>query len=177
MKMSSTPATANASASPTVATVMPTAPAASWRRAISADLCVLTCGRTTSPRRAAVPAIALRLASSTSVSTTTAGVTTAPGSCESLTGCASAGRARGARRGLVGPQLTGHADRRRGGPARALSLRAVPLAEGRRPHPGAERLLVLPPGHHQPGGPLIGRLEQREALEPELAVDGPRPGG
>src|SRR6516225_10620118 len=43
-------------------------------------------------------------------------------------------------------------------------------------HPRLERRLVPPPGHHQPGGPPVGRLEQLEALEAVLVVyrAGPR---
>src|SRR4029453_12777669 len=38
-------------------------------------------------------------------------------------------------------------------------------------------VLVPPPGHHQPGRALVGRLEQLEPLEPVLVVHGPGPGG
>ena len=47
--MSSIPASAITSASPSFWHVMPRAPSASCRRAISTDLCVLTCGRFASP--------------------------------------------------------------------------------------------------------------------------------
>jgi hypothetical protein len=61
-------------ASPTVATVRPTAPSASWRRAISKHLCVLACGRRVKLWSRARSAIATRLASNTSRSTTRHGV-------------------------------------------------------------------------------------------------------
>ena len=50
MNRSSTPPPAKTSASPIVATVRPTAPAASWRRPNSRLLCVLACGRSATPR-------------------------------------------------------------------------------------------------------------------------------
>ena len=43
--MSSNPAAAKTSASPTLPAVIPTAPASTWRRPTSTHLCVLTCGR------------------------------------------------------------------------------------------------------------------------------------
>ena len=67
----------SASASSSLATVMPTAPAAIWRRAISTDLCVLKCGRRSTPRRRATAAISAMFASSRSRSTIRAGVSTA----------------------------------------------------------------------------------------------------
>jgi hypothetical protein len=45
MNTSSHPCVTKTSASPIVATVRPTAPEASWRRAISTVLCVFACGR------------------------------------------------------------------------------------------------------------------------------------
>src|SRR5262249_57100154 len=52
--------------------------------------------------------------------------------------------------------------------ARPFGGRPVPVGEGRGVHPSLERRLVPPPGHHQPGGPPVGRLEEFEALEAVL---------
>ena len=59
MNRSSTPSSAKTSASPIVATVNPTAPAASWRRAKARLLWVLACGRNATPRSRISPAIAI----------------------------------------------------------------------------------------------------------------------
>src|ERR671917_252092 len=80
MKRSAKPASANTLPSPTVATVRPTAPSSTWRRAISRHLWVLACGRRETPRRRAWLAIPVRLASSTSRSTTRHGVCRSAGS-------------------------------------------------------------------------------------------------
>jgi len=48
---------------------------------------------------------------------------------------------------------------------------SVPMSKGRGVHPGLERLVIGPTGHHQPGGALVGGLEQLEALETCLVVD------
>jgi hypothetical protein len=53
----------------------------------------------------------------------------------------------------------------------------VAVTEGRAVDPGLERVLVLPAGDDQPREPIVGRLEELEALEPRLAVDRARPGG
>src|SRR5215472_11538459 len=62
-------------------------------------------------------------------------------------------------------------------PAAGLGHGAVPVQERRGVQPGLEGRLVPPPGHHQPGGALVGRLEELEALEAVLVVDRARPGG
>ena len=41
-----------------------------------------------------------------------------------------------------------------------------------RAHPGLERLVVRPARDDQPGGSLVGRFEQLEALKAGLVVDG-----
>src|SRR6185436_19597442 len=51
------------------------------------------------------------------------------------------------------------------------------VSERGRRDPGLERLLVAPPGHDEPRRALVGRLEQFEALEPVLVVDGAGPCG
>ncbi len=77
MNRSSNPAPAKTSASPSVATVNPAAPAASWRRPNSRLLCVFACGRSATPRSRMAAAIRSILASTRSRSTTTAGVSIA----------------------------------------------------------------------------------------------------
>src|SRR5665213_279213 len=62
------------SASPSVAQLMPSAPAATWRSAMRTDLCVLACGLSATPAAFACAAIAAMLRSSASRSTTSAGV-------------------------------------------------------------------------------------------------------
>src|SRR5258708_38149690 len=52
---------------------------------------------------------------------------------------------------------------------------AVP--ECGRAQPGVKGCLVPPPRYHEPGGALVGRLEELEALEALLVVDRARPGG
>src|ERR1700744_5680588 len=52
----------------------------------------------------------------------------------------------------------------------------MPVPERGGVHPALERRLVPPPGHHQPGGPPVGRLEQLEALEAVLVVHRAGPG-
>src|SRR6185312_12037758 len=74
MKRSSTPASAKTSASPTVATVSPVAPAATCRAAIWGILCVFTCGRSRWPRAATVRASASMFRFRMSRSMRTAGV-------------------------------------------------------------------------------------------------------
>ena len=71
------PASTSTVASSSLATVMPSAPAAIWRCAIAIDLCVLKWGRKSSPRSAASPAIVAMFRSSRSRSTTRAGVSAA----------------------------------------------------------------------------------------------------
>ncbi len=44
--------------------------------------------------------------------------------------------------------------------------------EGRRTHPGVEGVVVAPTGEDQPGGALIGWLQQFKALEAVLPIDG-----
>src|SRR5215472_6439138 len=83
----------------------------------------------------------------------------------------------GAASDLVGPQLAVHPNRLGRLAAGPLLRGPVAVTEGGGAHPGAERLLVPPPGHHQPGGPLVGRLEQLEPLEPVLTVHRARPRG
>ena len=74
----SIPSSASASASPSLAQQTPSAPAAICRRAMSALLWVLACGRSFSPAPAANAAIAAMLRSSASTSTTSAGVFSDP---------------------------------------------------------------------------------------------------
>ena len=76
IRMSSIPASAITSASPSFWQVMPRAPSATCRRAISTDLCVLTWGRFASPTASQCACQRARLCSSRSTSTTTAGVST-----------------------------------------------------------------------------------------------------
>src|SRR5258708_21563969 len=52
---------------------------------------------------------------------------------------------------------------------------AVP--ECGRAQPGVKGCLVPPPRYHEPGGALVGHLEELEALEALLVVDRARPGG
>lgn len=68
------PASAMISASPSLAQVMPVAPASSCLLASSGILWVLTCGRSLTPLRAATLAISVMLAPTTSRSMTSAGV-------------------------------------------------------------------------------------------------------
>src|SRR4029077_16874472 len=82
-----------------------------------------------------------------------------------------------AARDLIGPQLAADADRPGGLAAAALSGRAVTVPERRRVQPRLEAGVVPPPGHHQPGGAPVGRLEELEALEAVLVVDRACPGG
>ncbi len=70
------PPSARASASPTLAQVMPTAPASSCRRAISTHLCVLACGRSFAGPPAAKSAMRWMLRMSFALSSTSAGVST-----------------------------------------------------------------------------------------------------
>ena len=77
MNRSSNPASANTSASPTVATVRPTAPASICRRANATLLCVFVCGRRATPRSRIADAIDAIRASAPSRSTTTYGVSSA----------------------------------------------------------------------------------------------------
>src|SRR5215467_7417750 len=58
MNRSVNPCRAKTSASPIVATVSPAAPWSSWRRATSADLWVLACGRSAIPRSRSSAAVA-----------------------------------------------------------------------------------------------------------------------
>src|SRR4051812_18392804 len=74
MNRSATPPAANTSASPTVATVSPTAPRSSWRRAISGHLWVFACGRRARPFARASAAVRSRFRWSTSRSTARYGV-------------------------------------------------------------------------------------------------------
>src|SRR5581483_10622475 len=69
-----TPAAAMASASGTVATQTPRAPAATCRRAISGHLCVLACGRKPQPVFLHCSAMTRRLPSKASRSSSSAGV-------------------------------------------------------------------------------------------------------
>src|SRR5262245_63393409 len=69
-----TPAAAIASASPTLATHTPTAPAAIWRTAISGHLCVFACGRNFLPTLFTYWAIFWTLRSKRSRSSRSAGV-------------------------------------------------------------------------------------------------------
>jgi hypothetical protein len=83
----------------------------------------------------------------------------------------SASTAGGAARDLVRPQLAVDADRPGRLAPSTLSSGLVPVAESRGVQPRLERLLVPPPGDHEPRGPLVGRLEQLEPLEPLLVID------
>src|SRR5215211_3973592 len=75
------PASTITSASPSFATVMPLAPAASCICASIGDLCVLVCGRSFTPARAATPAISSMLRSTTSRSNSRAGVSRSAYTC------------------------------------------------------------------------------------------------
>src|ERR1700750_1173980 len=90
---------------------------------------------------------------------------------------AKSGSDRGTAGDLVGPELAAPADVRGRRAAGPLGLGPVAVPERRRVHPGLERLLVAPAGDDQPGRALVGRLEQLEALEAVLVVDGAGPGG
>src|SRR5690606_27895215 len=68
------PPSVRRSASPMVATALPIAPAASWRRATSTDLWVLACGLSATPCRSHQVAICTRLRSNAARSSTSAGV-------------------------------------------------------------------------------------------------------
>jgi putative hydrolase of the HAD superfamily len=57
------------------------------------------------------------------------------------------------------------------------TIATMSVREGRGVHPGVERLLVAPTGHHQPGGAVVDGLEQLEALESVLVVDRSGTGG
>src|SRR5215469_2866883 len=74
MNRSVNPCRAKTSASPIVATVSPAAPWSSWRRATSADLWVLACGRSAIPRSRSRAAVEARFASMMSRSSSSAGV-------------------------------------------------------------------------------------------------------
>ena len=75
-RMSSMPAAASASASPSFWQHTPWAPAAIWRCASAAHLWALACGRTRTPAWRASPCTRAMLASITSRSTSSAGVST-----------------------------------------------------------------------------------------------------
>src|SRR3954451_535559 len=53
----------------------------------------------------------------------------------------------------------------------------MPVRERRRRNPGIERSFIAPARDDEPGGPVVGRLEELEPLEPVLVVHraGPRP--
>src|SRR5260370_40133355 len=53
----------------------------------------------------------------------------------------------------------------------------MPVPERGGLHPRLECRLVPPPGHHEPGGTPVGRLEQLEALEAVLVIHRAGPGG
>jgi hypothetical protein len=72
--MSSRPASAITSASPTFWQVMPRAPASRCSRAITGLLCVLMCGRFATPAASQAPCRRAMLRSTTSRSMATAGV-------------------------------------------------------------------------------------------------------
>ena len=74
--MSSKPAAAKTSASPTLPAVIPTAPDCTWRRPISTHLCVLTCGLRSRSCSAAKLCIRSMLRCMTSTSTIGEGVST-----------------------------------------------------------------------------------------------------
>ena len=61
--------------------------------------------------------------------------------------------------------------------ALATGCLAVTVPERGGAQPGLERLLVPPARDHQPGGALVGGLEQLEGLESWLVVHGTRTGG
>jgi len=78
---------------------------------------------------------------------------------------------------LVGPQLAAHTHRPGGLATRALGGRTVPVPERGGVHPRLEGLVIPPPGYHEPGRALVGRLEQLEALETVLVIHRAGPGG
>src|SRR5450755_5148914 len=86
----------------------------------------------------------------------------------------SAGRAAG---DLVGPQLAADPDRGLRSATASLGGGAVPVPERWRVQPSFEGGLVPPPGDDQPGAAVVGRLEELEALEAVLVVDGAGPRG
>src|SRR6476619_2743969 len=55
--------------------------------------------------------------------------------------------------------------------------RTMPVRERRRRDPGIERCFIAPAGDDEPSGPVVGRFEELESLEPVLVVHraGPRP--
>src|SRR5258708_25164306 len=53
----------------------------------------------------------------------------------------------------------------------------MPMSERRRVQPRFEGSIIPPPCQHQPGGPLVRRLEKLETFEAILVVDGARPRG
>ena len=72
-----TPLAAMTSASLTLATVTPMAPAAIWRWVMAGHLCPLACGRHCTPCWRMVPAMCAMLRSIVSMSTSSAGVSSA----------------------------------------------------------------------------------------------------
>ena len=70
------PALTNGIASVSFWQQTPTAPAATWARAIVTDLCALACGRTATPRADAAPAMRATFASKASRSSSNDGVAT-----------------------------------------------------------------------------------------------------
>jgi Protein kinase domain len=87
-----------------------------------------------------------------------------------------AGRSGRAAGGLVGPELAMDRNGLRRLAACTFGRRPVAVAERGRVQPRLERALVLPAGYDQPGGAVVSRLQQFEALEAVLSVDRARPG-
>src|SRR5690606_20919959 len=137
-----TPATASASASPSLAQQMPAAPASSCRRAIAAHLWLFACGRTAIPAAAARAAILSMFASSRSTSTSRAGVgrrVREPGSPTRESSSASAGCS----------QPRGSAFSRERGPERGVGRERAGIGEilwscgGLNPNPSPGNLTML----------------------------------
>jgi len=81
--MSGMPASANTSASDSVAVVIPTAPPANWARATSTHLWVLACGRRATPTWDKRLVMRSMFAFIRSTSTTRHGVSRSPGTLQS----------------------------------------------------------------------------------------------
>jgi predicted dinucleotide-binding enzyme len=86
------------------------------------------------------------------------------------------GGGRGAARDLVRPHLAADPDGWRCIAAGPLGSGPVTVRERGGVHPRLERVIVPPAGDYQPGGPVVGRLEQLEPLEAVRAVHRAGPG-
>jgi predicted dinucleotide-binding enzyme len=82
----------------------------------------------------------------------------------------------GTARDLVRPHLAADSHGWRCFPAGPLGRRTMAVRERGGLHPRLERVIVSPAGDHQPGGPVVGRLEQLEPLEAVRAVHRAGPG-